>query len=89
MADMEDENVKQPALANWVLSKITGTVRQDGDLIEPSFWEMLGEGQYTNEPTGEVLRFTLPEDMYLPISATTEEGSPTGSATAEGEYVGA
>lgn len=62
---IQDENEKHLVLTNWVLSRITGAYRADYDPVEPDLFKMLRRGEYKNEATGEVVKFSLPNDLDL------------------------
>ena len=54
------------ALANWVISKITGITRPHDSDLDDGVIGMLISGRYENEQTGEVLTFSVPKDLDLP-----------------------
>jgi hypothetical protein len=66
---ISNENERHLVLSNWVLSQIMGVDRSDYDPIEPSLFAMLRSGQYRNDQTGDVLRFSLPRDLDLQSAA--------------------
>jgi hypothetical protein len=65
LESISDSHQRNLALGNWVLSTITGVVRTDSDPIDPNLAAMLRSGQYMNERTGEVLKFSVPRDLDL------------------------
>ena|SRR5258708_6934355 len=65
-----DEGEKNLVLSNWILSKVTGVYRSDLDPIDSDLFAMLRSGQYRNERTGEVLKFSLPRDLDLERAAS-------------------
>jgi len=67
-----DESEKQFVLSNWILSAITGVARSDYQAIEPDLIEMLSTGEYRNEKTGEVIKFSLPRDYNLDMAAKVQ-----------------
>jgi len=60
-----DQKEKNLAVANWVLSKITGVDRSTYEPIEPGLVGLLRSGEYRDAVTGSVLRFGLPKDLEL------------------------
>jgi hypothetical protein len=62
---IEEENVKNLVLCNWILSFVTGTIRSDYDPIEDEELTMLREGRYRMAETGETLKFSIPRDLDL------------------------
>ena len=53
------------ALANWVISKVTGITRPDDSDLESAAVEMLLSGKYENDK-GELVTFSVPRDLDLP-----------------------
>ena len=72
-------------LANWVLSQISGENRFTGSEITVADLSTLNSGTFTS-PNGEVVNFTIPEDMAnmfrIMISGVQGGGSASGSAAA-------
>ena len=62
---ISDKNEKNLALANWVLSEITGAERSIDQPIESELVELLRSGSHTNPQTNELMRFALPKDLEL------------------------
>jgi hypothetical protein len=65
VAAISDKRERNLALANWVLSRITGIARPIDEAIEASLVELLRSGSYTDPQTDQVIRFTLPRDLEL------------------------
>lgn len=66
---IQDSSERSLALANWALSRIMGIERFDYDPIEPELFAMLRSGQYRNESTGAIVKFSLPRDLDLKSAA--------------------
>lgn len=60
-----DKNERNLVVANWVVSMISDTAREEHDPIDSDVLAMLASGQFLNPTTGEVLRFGLPKDLDL------------------------
>jgi hypothetical protein len=51
-------------LSNWIISTITGSRRAEADPVEDRHLAMLRRGEYKNERTGEVTKFSLPRSIH-------------------------
>ena len=74
-AHITDDRERNLVLSNWILSKITGIKRSDYDSIKPDLLAILLSGKYRNGRTGEVIKFSLPDDYDLQ-SVTQKTRSP-------------
>src|ERR1051326_175154 len=56
---------KQQRLANWVLSRITGSPRDEQAEITEDDLDILKQGAYINPSTNTNVRFSAPDDLDL------------------------
>jgi hypothetical protein len=62
--DIPDSAGQQLALRNWAISVISGTDRAASENISEEWMKVLTSGEY-KDPSGDLVRFSLPDDLGL------------------------
>jgi hypothetical protein len=70
---MQSVKAKSNALANWILTRVTGIARNDSQEISGDDFDILTSGRYVHPKTGEEVKFSAPEDLDFHL---VESGIP-------------
>jgi hypothetical protein len=62
---IENVDSKNAALANWVLSRVMGTIRDPNRAISPDEGAILGASEYTSKDKATSVKFSTPSDLDL------------------------
>ena len=60
-------------MANWVLSIITSSDRSETTAVTPTDWQLLASGRSEDSSTGEVVTFSLPEELRSVLTLRAQE----------------
>lgn len=59
-------------IRNWALSVITGAERTSDQILTAEDHGILSEGRYHNKETGQIVTFSLPEDLRAKTAEVRE-----------------
>lgn len=71
--EIQSLKTKSNALANWILTRVTGVPRPQSQEITEEDFDILTSGRYVHPTTREEVKFSAPEDLDFNL---VESGIP-------------